>query len=305
MATTVQNVNFRNVNLGNITFLGLRLDLESFAGQLQVYIEQGSRRYNLSYRDIHVYRNRGVDIPATMTLEWLFTQGNALFDSLIYLANPNAIDLIQRPPDEQIPAVTPDAVARAVFVQFFFILTRGSPSNSAGTTMGTDVPAFLRNILSATQSPRYYAQMLATFNLVMVDPAWVRHINLQGVGTEARNRLGLGVAGYRALSPFRFLRRPANIPGDLVRPYEVAVSMATSAASWDFHPATRNPDLLTRYGPINANAFNLALDLWTNDELQVLVDSRILFAMPVRNPGVTNYRGWAQMYVTPAGSRIF
>jgi len=305
MAATVTNVNFDNTRLGNIVFQALDIDLVSLARQLQVYVDQGSRRYSLSYADINVMRDSSARQPDQVTLEWLLQQGNSLLDSLIYLTDTNRVTIRVRPPGEQTVPISPDDMARAVFVQFFFILTRGSPSESTGQQVGAEVPNFLRRILSVDHPPIFYARRLATFELNRINPGWVRHIRLTNLGTEAMNRLGLGVAGYRALSPFRFITRPANLPQNRERAYDVAMSMVNAPANWDFHPATRSPRLLTQYGPINQNLFNLALDIFTTQDLQELVDARILYQLPVRNPAVTNYRAWEVLYQAPQGSNIF
>jgi len=301
----VTSIDFNNISLGNISFRGLDINLQGLANQLQGYVTQGSKRYQLSANNINVNRNHSAPQPTPVTLEWLLNQGNALFDSLIALAIPAQVTIGVRPPGQDVQPNTPDSVAKAVFFQYFLILTRGSMSDIPTTRVGQDVPNFLSNILGCNASPLIYARLVCSFGVNLIDPGWVKYITVTNLGVEARNRLGLGLAGYRTLGPFKLLTPNTPIPPALQRPYEVAQSMARANPNWDFHSATRDPNLLNTYGPINANLSNLALELFDHNDLQGLVDNRSLFAIPVRDNRVVNYRTWNVDYHPDPTNDIF
>jgi len=301
----VTTLDFSNIVTGNIVFEAVDIDLDSLAGFLQRFIIQGSKRYQISRQDMMCTFPQGTNKPDPLTLEWLLAQGNPLFNSLFCLAEGDRRLVMERPPGITATAKTPEAVAKALFVQYFFIMTRGSVSVAPDNTASTTMPNFLGSVMSCNESPLAYASRLSTFTLGSLNPGWVKYIRTDLLGVETMNRFGLGLAGYRNMAAFKFLRRPDNIPSHLIRPYEVACSMATQPASWDLHPATRRPDVLTRYGPLNKNLLNLTLELWTVAEIQELVDSKALFQMPTRAAGVTNYRSWSILWVTDPASLIF
>jgi len=291
-------INFANVAVGNLVFGPIDLDLQSLAAQLQAFVEQGSRRYSLSKADIQVFQDQGTQLTAQNTLAEFLAQGNTLFDSLIYLADPVGINVQTRLAGNVGVPYTADEIAKALFVQWFFILTRGRVSNSAGTQVGTDMPNFLRGVLQCQLSPLEYANKLAKFDLAQINPGWVRYIRFGALGIETRNRLGLGLAGYRLLAPFKYLTPKDNLPAHIVTALGVARSFATQPASWDIHPATRSPNILTTYGPLNANLSNLALIAYEAADLQTLVANRTLFQMPQSYPQNRDYMNWTIPYVT-------
>jgi len=299
-------INFGNTQIGNLNFTQLTLDLNSIARQLQIFITNGSKRHSISVQDITIVKNNAVVTPTVVTLEFLIGQGNALFDSLIYLGLPagNRPRINEAPPDRVIQAKSPDMLGRALFFQFFMILTRGSISRATGTTVGSEVPAFLVNILNMREAPRVYADRLATFDLGLLDPGWVRYIEFGPLGVECRNRLGLGVAGYRWFNPFKLLPRPEPMTDAQAIAYDVVLSFIRAPLSWDVHPATRDPNILATYGPLNANLQNFALDIFTDEQLNTLRDQRKIYGLPRRDIGITNYRSWATMFHASQGSTI-
>lgn len=301
----VTNLTFNRIQSGDIQFSSVDVDMNSLAGFLQGYIVQGSKRYQISRREMACSIAQGTVRPNPMTLRFLLNQGNPLFNSLFCLADGDAALITERPPGIDANPKEPDAVAKALFVQYFFIMVRGSVSVADDTTPRTTMPNFLGSVMTCNETPLTYARRLSSFPLGSLNPGWVRFIQTRLLGPETINRFGLGLAGYRNMAAFKFLTRPNNIPANLVRPYEVACSMATQPASWDLHPATRRADVLQRYGPLNKNLFNLTLELWTQAELQELVDSKALYEMPTRTAGVTNYRTWTHLWVTPVDSLIF
>jgi len=153
----------------------------------------------------------------------------------------------------------------------------------------------------------YYANQLATFDLTRLDPGWVRYVNMAGLDQAARSRFGLGVAGYRMLSPFKTTRVRDDAPDHIKAAAEVAKSIATAAPNWDIHPATRSVAFLTRYGAINDNCGNLMLEAFTQEQLTELAASKQIFSIPVKKSHVNNYQHWTanMAYVENPANNIF
>jgi hypothetical protein len=283
---------------------------------------QGSQRYNLTKAELNIYIKDGEDPVIDHSgedLDWFFERGNSLFDVLIYQASPAGIT-VQALPDAQRPrARSADDVARALFVQYFFVLTRGTYSISATNVVGSDMPNFLVGILGAGLTPLEYSEMLATFPILHLDARWVEHINFNAMDQAALSRFGLGVAGDRCFAPFKYLPRPPKATHggqgstpQLIAAYEVAMSFVNAAPNWDRHPTTRSPTILAQYGSLNNNATNLAIELWCNEDntgpdpllWQPLVNHKMIYAMPNSNVRHQEWKNWNVLYAPNAGRRI-
>lgn len=314
----VSNVTFaHNLTVG-VAFRGLNLDVGSLGRVLETFVQQGSKRYRVTAGDIQLYCKPDED-PATITqnqtLEWFAERGNAIFDVLIFKSMASTEGVVKMPHNVDTwgdnDQLSVEEWAQAVFFQYFMILVRGSPSDSDSAVVGTSVPAILRNILSLDKTPKDYMDRCSTFNLNKVDSAWVKSIDITGLGVEVKNRLGLGVAGYRMFGPFKFLPKPpicddnhADSQPWAVQTYEVVMSFINAGASWDVHPATRDPQMLARYGPLNANLGNFMIDIFPRASLTAMKDARVIYEVPVRNPAVTNYRTWSLHFTPSVGSLI-
>jgi len=310
--TNLSAVDFTGVNFDTI-----EIDAQQLAASLAPFIIQGSKIHYLTRTDLNVYTvkyDTSSTVPNTerVTLAGGFSSlmkigQNKFFDVLIFLA----MDPGNRPQMQEIdeahvePPVSYGDIARAMFVQYFFILTRGRASQANSANLGSDMPKFLHTVLNCTETPLVYHDRLASFDLHKMGYEWVKHVPFQNIAREAYSRFGLGVAGYRMLSPFKLLRPRAGINQNLQDAYQVAYSMATNSASWDIHPATRNNAILQTYGPLNANLGNLMLEIFETAELQALVNRKVLFQMPVNDPSATQYRTWSGPYTPAGGSEIF
>lgn len=304
---TVITAQLGGVNIGGLDLSRINYSAQELAGKLAGFVAHGSLLHILAPSDIRIEKSPADTVPSPITFEWLISKGNRFFDCLFYLSLPED----KRPamvsvPDGSRPApLTGQQVASALFVQYFFILTRGSPSESTSTNVGTDIPNFLRNILGLNEAPETYARRLASFHLNKIDPSWVKYVPFGDLGREAVNRLGLGVAGYRSLSPFKLLTPKADMDPTLQPALDFARSMATAAYSWDIHPSTRNPNIMTTYGPLNKNLGNLALECFTTEQLTALVVTRAIFALPVHSASHTQYKTWSGVYNPPPPTLIF
>jgi hypothetical protein len=277
----------------------------SLGQQLTNFVVRGSQRYSLAVSEVPLFKDSATPLPNPLTLEFLLSQGNPLFNSLLGLALPNVIRVRDMPPQTPIVPITADDAAKATFVQWFFILTRGSTSDDSATTVGSVMPSFLRNVIACSLSPFQYKGMLATFDLKKIDPSWARHVTYQGISQEAQNRLGLGVAGYRLLAPFKNLPCMAGAAPNIQAAYNVARAMAMHTPSWDIHPATRTVRFITRFGSLNKNLSNLILDCLSGPDIAALVANRALFQAPVRDVSHLGYQTWNVNWVFDENNNIF
>ena len=86
---------------------------------------------------------------------------------------------------------------------------------------------------------------------------------------------------------------------------QVAKSFRLAGFCWDFHPATRNPNVLAKYGNINKNITNLILEAYKPETIKMMVQTKKLAKEPIYDPAYTNYKTWNKDMVYVATSKIF
>jgi hypothetical protein len=146
------------------------------------------------------------------------------------------------------------------------------------------VPKFLRTVMGLTENPSVYVQRLASFPINLFGGKWIRNVTIAGFGSEAITRLGLGVAGYRMFGPFKMFQPRAGLPANILEAVRAAREIAEAPADWLIHPVTRDAAVLTRFGNLNANLGNSILAAFTQADIDVMVNRRIIYATPVLDP---------------------
>jgi len=307
MAAQVTNIDLNRAGLDTLIIETIQYDLADLAQKLSRFVIQGSKRHTLSKSDLTVVKSNVDQVPDPVTLPWLLSHGTRFFDAVFWLSLPAG----ERPEIRTLPAgsipapVTVAQICQALFFQLFMGITRAAPSEAVGANIGRDVPNFLSQVLGLNEAPVVYARRLASFHLNKIDPAWMRYIQLGDLGREAISRFGLGVAGYRYLSPFKLLPCRADAPANIRRAYEVARGMALAPSNWQIHPATRDPQLLAVYGPLNANLCNLMLECFTTEQITTLVATRAIYEQPQHQAAHVNYRTWDVDFAANAADVIF
>lgn len=315
---------------GTIDFGDINVDVRELAKIFERYVAFGSRRFKLSIQDITVYANPIQDfegkesasvtavgnLQVANTLLGLMAAGAKFIDAVIYLGLPNARKPNPREhpvPKGATPATqisfptynSPPKIARCMFFYYFYVLTRAKAPSGSADEATQPVPNFLSSVLAYKESAGEVAEYLASFELNFLDHRWVRHIRLNHLSVESLNRFGLGVAGYRMASPFKLYQADTALATDRANAIEVATSIARSPASWDIHPATRDPNILTKYGNLNKNLGNLILDVFSPAKIQEMCDAKVLFSVPKREPAHTNYLRWTIADVFAPQTTIF
>lgn len=301
-----------------IDFGDIRVDPEELAEIFQRYIEYGSRRFNLAISDVEVYANLPFDydgketvkvqifgdLTCATTLTGLLASGTKFLDAIVWLglaANKRSKPEVHNAPRNwnKTSAYTytkyndHPKIARCMFFYFFYVLTRARAPTADETDSTQPIPNFLKSVLSYQESPSDVAQYLASFDLNLMNHQWVKSIKMQSLSEEALNRFGLGVAGYRMAAPFKLYNPEMTNIESLSNAIAVAQSLAKSSASWNIHPATRDPNILQKYGNLNKNLGNLMLEVFTTAQLEEMVRAKIIFAVPKKEANHTNYKTWS------------
>jgi hypothetical protein len=291
-------MSFSNVpSITGVPDFGLiHISPEEVAKSFQTYLDTASKLTGVSLDDIsrNVY-----ELPPDVnriTLVDLIKRGMKLFDAVVWLtagkpaSHPLSLD----------PSMSKDAipslhdVARAVFYCYFMLVTQARYPASRGTAEAPKIPNFLRTIMGMDSDQHIYVEKICSFAPQKFDPAWARHVQFEGFGQEVLSRFGLGVAGYRLFGPFALYNAKPGLTPELQRAFKFARSVATAPSSWNVHPLTRNPNILTARGNLNKNLGNLILEVFSESDIAEMVTAKILFGKPVKEPNHRNYNTWGE-----------
>jgi len=285
----------------------IHIDPLETARALQSYLNTASRLTGISLDDIDLTVR---DLPQDMkrvTLVDLLTCGMKLFDAIVWLTagRPESHPLRRDPGKKPDSVPSMHQIARAVFYCYFMLVTQARYPATRTVKDKPRIPNFLRTIMGMERDQHEYVETICSFEPQKFDPAWARHVRFGGFGQEVLSRFGLGVAGYRMFGPFGLYSARQDMDPALRPAFQFAHRVATSPASWDVHPLTRNPDILTSRGNLNKNLGNLILDAFSDQDIDEMVKAKVIFAKPEREPTHRNYRQWTSEDNISGTGRIF
>lgn len=310
-------------------------DPKLFANALQGYIVSGSKLHTLSRDDIIVFAELEMDYDGkstdptvivgkqkvSTTVEGLMKGGAKFFDAMQYL---------KLPPDER-PAphihkrdqdgsevssfkVFNDKMTlnKYLFAVYFYIVIHGRPPAPSGGNMDQPIPKLVSIVLNIEGYMNEIVDYLASFALNKLNPNWVTEVNMDNISQEALTRLGLRVAGYRLVSIFNVIvpdkytkENEKDKPSYLDDAIFVMRSFRKAGYCWDFHPATRDPDILRIYGHINKNAANLIIDAYKPETIDNLVKMKKIPFKPIYDPSFQDYKMYTRALEYRARKPIF
>jgi hypothetical protein len=287
----------------------VHIDPEEVAKSLQTYLETASKLTGVSLDDISL---AVISQPANgekATLVDLLNVGMKLFDAIVWLtagrppSHPLVVDKGMK--KENVPSL--HTVARAVFYCYFMIVVQARYPVS-GKTAAKDapkIPNFLKTIMGMDGPQHEYVETICSFEPQKFDAKWAQHVSFSGLGQETLSRFGLGVAGYRYFAPFGLYETKDGLPDNLTAAVAFARTIAKTAPTWDIHPLTRRPDVLTKRGNLNKNLGNLLLDCFTEETLKEMEAAKVIYKVPIREPSHRNYLQWTVEDDISGNSYIF
>jgi len=332
---SVGNLVTTNLSLSNFKAPGNGIDLGVvnfdpivLAGIFSDYIIQGSKVHSLNRDQIKVYANiinpfvgKEDTIVQVMgehtvacTIPGLMAAGTKFMDAVAWLCikpENRPLPLVHKPAKDDkmdfVPKLfnVPSKLCSAMFFYYFYIIIRARAPEETTNTKTDPIPAFLSKVLGISETANEVAEYLSSFPLKCIDPAWVKHIDMKAISRESVSRFGLGVAGYRLCSPFKLAKPKEGLTDDLKEAIIVATSFTEAMPCWDFHPATRNPEIIAKYGNINKNLGNLILEVFDDATIDMLVKNKTIFSKPVHDPTATQYRNWNKSMCYKATRPIF
>jgi len=281
--------------LGNPNFKVVDIDARQVAAAFQAYLVRGSQLTGVSLDDIDTGLFKLPSASATATLANLVECGMKLFDAIVWITagRPASHPLRVDPTKSEETSPSMHEIARAVFYTYFFLVTQARYPVATATGEKPAVPNFLKVVMGMTEDQSVYITTICSFVPQKFNPAWAKFVTFENLGQEALSRFGLGVAGYRMFGPFKLYTPIAGLGPELRAAYEFARKVSTSAPTWDIHPLTRNPAVLTSRGNLNKNLNNLILECFTTEQIAEMVNAKVLYKTPEREPNYMNYKTWA------------
>jgi hypothetical protein len=293
--------------LGDPDFGLIHIDPEETAKAFQVYLETASKLTGVSLEDISVAVSEAPSAGQKVTLSWLLDHGMKLFDAVVWLTadKRDEYPLVADPGMnvKDIPSL--HDVARAVFYCYFMLVVQARYPVSKNNQEKPKIPNFLKTIMGMDEEQHVYVERICTFEPQKFDPAWAQHVQFKKFGREVLSRFGLGVAGYRMFGPFALYSPKPDMRDELKPAFEFAKKVATSEPTWDVHPLTRKPGVLTKRGNLNKNLNNLLLECFTDEQLKEMETAKIIYKYPVADPNHKNYKQWTAADDISGTSKIF
>jgi hypothetical protein len=272
----------------------IEYDIEALGQAIMSQISDVGRLHVISAGDLQVFGIDAATVPADVKVAVQY--GTKFFDALLYFA----LEVARRPAHQvgvdvgnELPAIIMTTKKHLLWMAIYLML-RGSYPTDADNAIGANVPAFLRNICGMQISPADLAASLASFELKNLNPNWIKEINWTNFAPEIRQRLGLGLAGYRMLSPFSCYEVRNDAPADVRNAAAWVARLNLQPPDYSILSCTRSPGIVNRFKSWNKALGNLILLAFTDVQINEMVANRIIFAVPVRDPRSDNWRQWAE-----------
>lgn len=294
-------------HVGTPVFDVIDIDASEVAKALQTYLERGSKLTGVSVDDISTSVFEMPPDVSKCNLVDLISRGMKLFDAIVWLTagRPARRPLRVDPQLTQESVTSMHEIARSVFYVYFFLLTQARYPAGSKSRVKPRVPNFLSVIMGMEKDQSVYVDQICSFEPQKFDPAWARSVNFSKFGQESLSRFGLGVAGYRLFGPFKSYQVKDGLPANIMSAVQFAQTVANSAPTWDIHPLTRAPAVLTKRGNLNKNLGNLILESFTEEQISEMVQSKLLYAKPVKEPTCRNYMQWSPVDDISGAGLIF
>lgn len=268
------------------------LDVKVLGTQIMRLIKDVGQLDVITVGDLTVFgdQNGAAPVDVNGAMKW----GTKFFDAVYYFALEASLrPAVQRGTDLglELPAAVMQTKKRLLWTAIFLML-RGSYPESKGMQSGTDIPAFLTKICGMNESPHDCASGLASFNLGSISPQWIREIKWSQFAAPIRQRLGLGLAGYRSLAPFKMYECREDATEEAKAAFQWVRRITQQKPDYAILSCTRDADLISKLGSWNAALGNLSLQCFSQGTLAEMERVKIIFKIPTRDPRADTWRSW-------------
>lgn len=176
------------------------------------------------------------------------------------------------------------AAKESVAYVALYVMLRGNYPTSSTANPGSDVPAFLINIMKFDKAPIHYAEKAASFVLKKIDPAWIKHIPWNEAGVEVKNRLALGLPGYRLFQPFQHFMPRKPISAEALCALNWVREFNRYPMDWGMFPLTRSHTVIQKLGSVNGLLAHLITEVFDQEQINEMLNTKYLSVPPQSNP---------------------
>jgi len=282
-------------NTGQINSTIITIDPFDLASIIWRFLKDVTQLNTVLAADLHIYRNVKNEDPTTIT--GCLANGTKFFDAIYYIALEDKTKVTILNYDTGVTRIIPSMseVQHYLLLLYLFIMFRGHYPTSTNNVVGTDVPAFLKNMVGFAGSPSDISRSLASFEIQKVPIKWVKYIDTTKFDPAIQQRMALGTPGYRTMQPFVHYPCKSDAPDDAKAAYLWIRTIALQPPDWAIFPPTRSPALISRLKSLNNALGNLTLLCFTDQQINEMIsrDVKILFKKPVRDPKSDSWKSWA------------
>lgn len=268
-----------SLKFGDITIL----DLNAIHAMMGEMIENSIRENVITLQEVKAYLKTG----KPRTFENFIRAGTPAVEAAIAVSNK---DVTVTEGEEEESRI--EFARRSTEFAFLCVLMTGSVPLPTATM----IPAFLVTGLGLEVTKiGSYRDSFTKITAVYSDCSWVMSVDLKKLGPKAKNRMSLGMPGMRSVSAVACTKPKADASPEALACREWIIANLDGVMAWDLHPATRSADVISQLGSLNANVGQLMLELYTRQQLDMMVTTKMIFKIPVENSKHQKWRRYANL----------
>lgn len=186
-----------------------------------------------------------------------------------------------------------------------YCLIRGNYPSGQTAEVGKDIPAILDAMFKLGKSPNDVVASIASFNINHLPMDWIKGIDLSKLPLKLKNRLTLGLPGYRYVNVFKAIPVAQEISQEWLDRVNWVREFASYPYDWNVFTPTRSSEFLEKVGSFNKLLMNLMVNVYSEEELNYMVAQRMLPRIPEYTTGSLDWSMVPPVNSLPLNSPIF
>lgn len=272
-----------NIDLGLIT-----INMGLFTELITLIIKEPSRLSQLSRHEVVIKMIKSNNV------DWvgLVKAGTLPFDALLYcqdsVRDGYKVVIVDPAPD-MVGVENLTNGAKLILWLYLYIMIRGQ-APSRIVMMEPVMPRFLVNAIHIPGTVTDIVKKISTTDISNLDISWIKKVPMTGFHESIRSRLLLGMPGHRWLNPFKILDYRGSDQQIRKAIQFVKEVLIEGGPYWDLFPSLKSTELSSKLPALSRNLMSLAVEAFTREELQRLVNLKVIFEVP--DPAVSQHFDW-------------
>jgi len=212
---------------------------------------------------------------------------NRYFDSMLYFKGSEIDIEVLEKLDETLKFQRWE-YSKSLFILYFYCMTRGKMD------ITQPIPRFLvMNYNITINTLTRIKNMLSSFEINSIEHKWIMSVRIRDLDSKVRNRLALGLAGYRYLSVIaENIPNKQNVNASALRARTLICEFVNKGYYWEVHPNLKDTVLVSITKSINKNAMTLMTELYTTELLNDFLRLKKVPIPVIADMSYTQYRTW-------------